>query len=85
MSIAISIARAPKVVRQKATPIGDSAVNAYSINRKDAPQIRPATVYMATHGRLVEVFNFAFQGLRKRQSCLDWLFARESRLDPSHC
>lgn len=63
--IAISIARAPKVVRQKATPIGLSAVSAYSINRKDAPQIRPATVYMAIHGRFGEVLNFAFQKLEK--------------------
>ena len=50
MSIAMSIARAPKVVRQNATQIGVSAVRAYSMNRKDAPQIRPATVYIATQG-----------------------------------
>ena len=85
MSIAISIATAPKVVRQKATPIGVSAVRAYSINKKDAPQIRPATVYMATHGRFGEVFNFAFQELRKGPSELEWLFAGKSSFDPSHC
>ena len=65
MRIVINIARAPKVVRQKATPIGVNAVRAYSMNRKDAPQIRPATVYMAIHGRFGEVLNFAFQELEK--------------------
>jgi hypothetical protein len=52
ISIATSIERAPNTVLQKATPIGFKKVRANSINRKEAPQIKPATEYMATQGFL---------------------------------
>lgn len=44
---------APKLVRQKATPIGVRAVRAYSTNRNEPPQIRPAIEYMASQGLVV--------------------------------
>jgi hypothetical protein len=50
--MATSIERAPNTVLQKATPIGFKKVRANSINRKEAPQIKPATEYMATQGFL---------------------------------
>jgi hypothetical protein len=40
--MATTIARAPNSVLPKATPIGVKKVSASSINKKEAPQIRPA-------------------------------------------
>ena len=53
INMAISMARAPKKVLAKATPIGVKKVSASSINKKEAPQINPAIAYIATQGFLV--------------------------------
>jgi hypothetical protein len=53
INMASNIAKAPKAVRQKATPIGVRKLRASSINKKEAPQIKPATTYIATQGFLV--------------------------------
>jgi predicted glycosyltransferase len=50
--MATIMAIAPNVVLQKATPIGVRNESANSINKKDPPQINPATVYIATQGFL---------------------------------
>jgi hypothetical protein len=51
--ITTSIARAPKAVLPKATPTGVKKVRESSINKKEAPQIKPAIEYIATQGFLV--------------------------------
>ena len=50
ISMATTMARAPKNVLPKATPIGVKKVSASSINKKEAPQISPAIAYIATQG-----------------------------------
>jgi hypothetical protein len=47
------MAKAPKAVLPKATPTGVKKVRANSINKKEAPQINPATAYIAIQGFLV--------------------------------
>jgi hypothetical protein len=56
--MAINIAKAPNAVRQNATPTGVRKLRESSINRNEAPHIKPATKYIATQGFFVAVLIF---------------------------